>query len=73
MGRVTAKDIHAMLQQFLRSRSDLGVWKAVAAHMIESPNPFGSPSVRKPQRWFMIFSITSFAAIGAFLYFNFWN
>ena len=73
MAEVTPKDVHGMLRQYLRSRSDLGLWKAVAAQVLEPKNPFEPESIRKPQQWFVLFSIVSLAAIGAFLYFNFWN
>jgi hypothetical protein len=40
---------------------------------MEPRNPFAPESIRKPLRWFVLFSIAAFAAIGAFVYFNLWN
>jgi len=73
MTEATPEDVHTMLRSYLRSRSDLGFRKAVAAHIFESRNPFERQSVRKLQRWLVLFVITSLIAIGAFVYFNFWN
>ena len=46
-----------MLQQYLRSRSDLGLWNAVAARVMAPNSPFEPASARKPQLWFLFFSI----------------
>ena len=62
-----------MLRDDLRKRPALGFRRTVAAHLLEPPNPFDSNSVRRPQRWFVFFSIVSLAAVGAVVYFNFWN
>ena len=62
-----------MLREYLRNRSDLGFWKAITTRVMEPRNPFAPESIRKPHRWFVLFSIAAFAAIGAFVYFNFWN
>ena len=62
-----------MLRDDLRKRPDLGFRRTVADHLLEPPNPFDSNSVRRPQRWFVLFSIVSLAAVGAVVYFNFWN
>lgn len=70
---VTAKEVYTALRQNLRSRPDLGLGKAVADRVLESPNVFESESARKPRRWFVLFCILSLATIGAFVYFNLWN
>lgn len=64
-----------MLRQCLRRRSDLGPWNAVAATILEPKNPFGQGQRerRRPQRWFVLLLVSSFAAVIAFVYFNFWN
>ena len=62
-----------MLRQCLRRRSDLGVWNAVAAKILEPKNPFGDGGRRRPQRWFVLLLVSSFAAVVAFVYFNLWN
>lgn len=70
---VTAKEVLTTLRHDLRSRSDLGLGKAVADRLLEPPNPFEPRLVRRPQRWFVLLSTISVAALGAFVYFNVWN
>lgn len=71
--QVTAKEVHEMLDQYLGNRSDLGLWRVVTSMVLEPKNLFETESIRKPQRGFVLFSIVSLAAIGAFVYFNSWN
>lgn len=71
--QVTAKEVHEMLDEYLGNRSDLGLWRAVTTLVMEPKKVFETESIRKPQQWFVLFSIVSLAAIGAFVYFNFWN
>lgn len=62
-----------MLRQHLRSRSDLGLRKAVSAGILEPHNPFGPRERRKPRRWFVLLLTVLFALTVAFMYFNFAN
>lgn len=62
-----------MLRQCLRRRSDLGLCNAVAEKILEPKNPFGHEERRIPQRWFVLLLVSLFAAVIAFVYFNFWN
>jgi len=62
-----------MLRQCLRRRSDLGLWNAVAEKILEPKNPFGHEERRIPQRWSVLLLVSLFAAVIAFVYFNFWN
>jgi hypothetical protein len=73
MERVTAKKVHSMLRQYLQSRSDLGLWKAISVKILQPQSPFGPGSARKPQRWFVLLLTITMALIGAFVYFNFSN
>jgi hypothetical protein len=73
MTEVTPKDVQTMLRSYLHNRSDLGIRKAIAAHIFEPRNPFEPQTVRKPQRWFALFVFASLMAIGAFVYFSFRN
>lgn len=73
MDRMTPKDVHRMLRQYLNRRSDLGFWNTVAAKILEPQNPFGHGERRRPQRWFVLLLVSSFAAAIAFVYFNFSN
>lgn len=71
--QVTAKEAHEMLDQYLGNRPDLGLWRVVTTLVMEPKSLFETESTQKPQRWFVLFSIVSLAAIGAFVYFNSWN
>jgi hypothetical protein len=73
MERITPKDVDRMLRRCLSRRSDLGLWNAVAAKILEPKNPFGDGGRRRPQRWFVLLLVSSFAAVVAFMYFNLWN
>jgi hypothetical protein len=70
---VTAKEVLTTLRHNLRSRSDVGLGKAVADRLLEPQNPFEPGLVRRPQRWFVFLCIISVAALGAFVHFNVWN
>ena len=70
---LTVEEVHAMLEQYLSNRSDLGIWNAVVTRVLSSRNPFERESARKLQPWFVLFSTLSLAAVGAFVYFNLWN
>ena len=70
---LTVEEVHAMLKQHLSNRSDLGIRNAVVTRVLCSRNPFEPESARKPQPWFVLFSMLSLAAIGAFVYFNLWD
>jgi hypothetical protein len=71
--RVLAEEIHAMLQHYLRGRTDLGFSKAVAAHILEPRTPFETESFRRPQRWFVLLLLVVSASATAFAYFNLWH
>jgi len=62
-----------MLRECLRRRSDLGLWNAVAAKILEPQNPFGDGGRRRPQRWFVLLLVSLFATAIAFVYFTSWN
>ena len=73
MDGIKPKDVDRMLRQCLYRRLDLGLWNLVAARILEPKNPFGDGGRRRPQRWFVLLLVSSFAAVIAFVYFNFWN
>lgn len=73
MNRITPKEVDRMLRHYLRDRSDLGFWNALAVQAFEPQNPFDSPSRRKPRRWFVLFVVSSTAAVATFVYFTFVN
>jgi len=73
MQEITLQEAQAMLREYLRSRSDIGVGNAIRAAILEPPNPFETASPRKPQRWFVVLLIILCALLGTFAYFNLWN
>jgi hypothetical protein len=62
-----------MMEQYLRRRSDLGIWSAVSTRIMTARNSLEQKSVRSPQPWFVLFSSSVLAAIIAFVYFNLWH
>lgn len=73
MGKITAKEMHARLREYLRCRSDLGLWNATQATVLEPRGPFESRPARKPKRWFVLFLVFTTILMGAVAYFNFWS
>ena len=73
MDWITPEDVDRMLRQWLRRRSDLGLWNALATKILEAQNPFGHGERRTPERWFVLLLVSLSAAVIAFAYFNFWN
>jgi hypothetical protein len=69
----TPKEVDRLLRQYLRHRSDLGLWNALTGRIFEPLNPFQTRFRRKPQRWFALFVVSSAAAVAALVYFNFVN
>ena len=70
MSKMTARQIHAVLHQNLRSRTDLGLRKAVADGVLEPANPFERQAARPPRRWFVLFCLLAVLTVGCFVYFN---
>ncbi len=68
--QVTAQDVHAVLCQNLRNRSDIGLRKAVADGVLEPENPFEPQAVRPPRRWFVLLGLLAALAVGCLVYFN---
>lgn len=71
--QITAKEVYVMLRDDLRKRPDLGFRRSVVDHLLEPLSPFDENSGRRPQRWFVLSSFVSLAAVGSVAYFNFWN
>lgn len=70
---ITPKEVYVMLRGALQKRFDLGFRNTLANRLLEPPNPFEPTSVARPQRWFVLSCVVLLAAVGAILYFNFWN
>jgi len=73
MQRIRTEEVDRILRQYLGGRSDLGFWNALAPNILEPHSPFGPGTRKRPQRWFLLFLMSSIAALAAFGYFNFWN
>jgi hypothetical protein len=71
--RISPNEIHGMLVKCLHNRPDLGVGKAMTTRILEPRNPFEPESIRRPQRWFVLFLLVSLALTGTFICFNFWD
>jgi hypothetical protein len=67
----SAKPAHISLRQYLISRPDIGVFKALLNLTFEPANPFNPKAARSPRRWFVLFSLLSILGLGCFMYFNF--
>ena len=70
---LTVGKVHAMLEQHLSKRSDLGIWNAVDYASLDLRNPFEPESAGRPQRWFVLFSTLGWSPSEPFVYFNLWN
>jgi hypothetical protein len=73
MERIQPIQVDRMLREHLGRRSDLGLRNAVTAIIFEPQNPFETQSRRRPERWFVLFVVSSAVALSTFVYFNFWN
>jgi hypothetical protein len=68
---MTVKQFDEVIDDNLRRRSDLGIWKAIADLVLESANPFEPQAARQPKRWFVLVTLLLLLAGGCFLYFNY--
>ena len=68
--RAGSKSVHSALAQYLSTRSDLGVSKAVCDSVLEPVNPFAPKDTRLPRRWFVLFALLLGTLLGCFVYFN---
>jgi hypothetical protein len=68
----SAKPAYVLLRQYLIRRPDIGALKALLNLAFEPANPFNPKAPRSSRRWFVLFSLLSFLAIGCFVYFNLW-
>ena len=71
--RVSAEEIHTVLQHYFDGRPDLGFAKAIAAHILEPRSPFETESFPRPQRWFVLLLLIASVSTAAFFYFNLWH
>jgi hypothetical protein len=70
--KLTAKEAHAALVEYFKSRRDLGLWKAFLNLLLEPQNPFEPKTRRKPRQSFVLAVVVVGLPTAAFVYFNFW-
>ncbi|MGB6875398.1 MAG: hypothetical protein WBD87_05135 [Candidatus Acidiferrales bacterium] len=68
---VTTDEMHVWLKDYMRSRPDIGLGKAIVSLVLHPRNPFDSGARRKPRAWFLLSMIFLVAAVICFYYFNF--
>jgi hypothetical protein len=66
----TTKPVYDALCQYMRNRSDIGVFKAMLNGVLEARHPFDRKAARPPKRWFVLFSLLAALALGCFIYFG---
>jgi len=71
--RVSAEEMHTIIQRYFDGRPDLGFSRAIAAHVLEPRSPFETESFPRPQRWFVLLLLIASASAAAFAYFNLWH
>ena len=71
--QISAKEFHMTLARYLHERPDLGIRKAIAAHILESRNLFESEPHPRLQRSFVLLLLVASVSALAFAYFNFWH
>ena len=64
------KDVHMALCLYLRSRPDIGAFKAVRDSVLEPRNPFATEARRAPRRWFIFFLLIATLLLASFAYFG---
>lgn len=64
------KNVHAALCQYLRSRPEIGIFKAVCDSVLEPRNPFAPQVARTPRRWFVLFVVIAALLLATFAYFG---
>jgi len=69
----TQSEVRSSLRDYLNSRSDLGMRKAVLAVALEPANPFEPESPRRPRKAFLLAVFCLLAFLGVFIHFNLWS
>lgn len=64
------KEVHTTLCRYIRSRPDIGAFKAVGDFMLEPRNPFEPKATRAPRRWFVFFALVAMLLLISFAYFG---
>ena len=69
----TQSEVRSSLKDYLNSRPDLRLGKAVLAVVLEPPNPFAPEAPRRPRKAFVLALLCLLALLGVFVYFNLWS
>lgn len=68
--QIKVGQVHELLREYLRRRSDLGIGRGLFDLVLESPNPFDSKRKRLRKRWFVLLLLLAASGFGCFVYFN---
>ena len=68
---MSQKEMHERVMAAFRSRTDIGLFSAVANSVLEPPNPFQPKEKRRPRRGFILYLLLGGFFLGTFVYFNF--
>jgi hypothetical protein len=66
----TAVEISGTIRRRLAQAPDAGVWKRIAAVLLEPPNPFDPKAHRQLKHGTAVLALLILAAVGLALYFN---
>jgi len=69
----TQLEIRSSLKDYLKSRPDLGLSKAVLAVVLEPVNPFEPEAPRRPRKAFVLAVFCLLAFLGVSIHFNLWS
>ena len=70
---VTCEEVQAWLEDYYRSRTDLGLGKAILAMILEPARLFEPPKPRPPKKSPVLLAIWLLGMLGVFVYFNLWS
>jgi hypothetical protein len=68
----TVSEVRVALEANLRTRPELGLWKAVVDLVLEPRNPFDSRARRRPKKEFVLLCLLIISDASVFLHFNKW-
>jgi hypothetical protein len=70
---VTREEVQAWLEDYYRSRTDLGLGKAILAMILEPAKLFEPQKSRPPKKSPVLLAIWLLGMLGVFVYFNLWS
>ena len=70
---VTREEVQARLEDYYRSRPDLGFGKAILATIVEPAKLFEPQKPRNPKKSPVLLAIWLLGILAVFVYFNLWS